>query len=111
MSRRALPVIALGCVLSGLLAGGCAQTIAGTAQATPLPTIDGTRLEQEVRETLVKDPTTAAFAATADVQCPQQVIAYPRLALFCQVIAGNIIKNVPVTVLDRDGDYQIGKPF
>ena len=117
MTLRSSPRPLAGSLLVGtllaaaVLVGGCAQTVAGTPEAVPLPTIDGARLEDEVRAVLAQDPNTATLARTALVQCPRQVVVYPTLVIFCQVDGGGRIGNVPVTILDRDGNYQIGPPF
>jgi len=88
----------------------CAVPVAGTARAEPQRTIDGTRLEQEVRDFLAADPATAPLAL-ASVECPPQAVVDPRTVLFCQVVGAGRVRSIPVTVLDADGDYRIGQPF
>ncbi|MCE0765907.1 DUF4333 domain-containing protein [Pseudonocardia kujensis] len=101
--------LAAALVLAPLLAS-CAVLVSGTPTPAPPRTLDGAQLERDVRAVLAADPSTAALAS-APLQCPQQVVVYPQLVLFCQVQQGAVIRSVPVTVLDRDGNYQVGKPF
>jgi hypothetical protein len=112
MSARRAPFrtrLAVAVALAPLLAS-CSVLVAGTPTPAPPRTLDGARLEQDVRAVLAADPATTALAS-APVQCPQQVVVYPQLVLFCQVQQGAVIRSVPVTILDRDGNYQVGKPF
>jgi hypothetical protein len=102
---RASVVLAAAAALAA-----CAVPVAGTARAEPPRTIDGPRLEQDVRDYLAADPATAPLAL-ARVECPPQALADPRTVLFCQVVGVGRVRSVPVTVLDRDGDYLIGAPF
>ncbi|GAA4687925.1 hypothetical protein GCM10023215_24690 [Pseudonocardia yuanmonensis] len=101
--------LAAAAALAPLLVS-CSVLVTGTPTPAPPRTIDGAQLEHDVREVLAANPSTEALAS-APVQCPQQVVVYPQLVLFCQVVQGNVIRSIPVTVLDRDGNYQVGKPF
>jgi|tagenome__1003787_1003787.scaffolds.fasta_scaffold19670975_2 hypothetical protein len=105
-SRRRLALLG---ALAPLLAS-CAVLVTGTPTPAPPRTVDGAQLERDVRAVLAADPSTAALAS-APVQCPQRVVVYPQLVLFCQVMQGPVIRSIPVTILDRDGNYQVGKPF
>ncbi|MFR9805840.1 DUF4333 domain-containing protein [Pseudonocardia sp. RS010] len=92
------------------LLAACSVLVPGRPVPAPPRTLDGTRLEQDVRAVLAADPATADLAS-APVQCPQQVVVYPQLVLFCQVASGNVLRSIPVTVLDRDGNYRVGPSF
>jgi hypothetical protein len=107
VSRRAAALVAAAALA---LLTACAVQIAGTPTAVPPTTIDGSRLEQEVHDFLAADPSTADLAAAA-VQCPKQVPASPEVSLFCQVVLPTRVALIPVTILDRDGNYRIGHPF
>ncbi|MEU7811887.1 DUF4333 domain-containing protein [Pseudonocardia sp. NPDC049154] len=112
MSARRAPSragLAVTAALAPLLAA-CSVLVTGTPTPAPPRTLDGAQVERDVRAVLAADPSTAALA-TAPVLCPQQVVVYPQLVLFCQAQLGNVIRSVPVTVLDRDGNYQVGRPF
>jgi hypothetical protein len=114
MSARRVPsrvrlLAAAAAVLAPLLAS-CAVLVPGTPTPAPPRTVDGAQLERDVRAVLADDPATAPLA-TAPVQCPQQVVVYPHLVLFCQVVQGPVIRSIPVTILDREGNYQVGRPF
>lgn len=101
--------LAAAVVLAPLLAG-CTVAVTGTPTAAPPRTLGGAQIERDVRAVLAADPSTSALAS-ATLQCPQQVEVYPQLVLFCQVQQGPMIRSVPVTILDREGNYQVGKPF
>ncbi|WP_181782473.1 DUF4333 domain-containing protein [Pseudonocardia pini] len=109
MSAPLARVVAAGALVVALL-GACAVPVAGTARPEPTPTLDGARLEQEVRDYLRSDPATAPLAA-ASVECPMGAVADPRTVLFCQIVGAGRVRSVPVTVLSEDGDYRIGQPF
>ncbi|GAA4541847.1 hypothetical protein [Pseudonocardia xishanensis] len=108
MPRSLVHAIVVGAVAA--LSVACAVPVSGTAQAEPQPTIDGARLEQEVRDFLASDPATAPLAL-ASVECPPRVVIDPRTVLFCQVVGAGRVRSIPVTVLDAAGDYRIGQPF
>lgn len=97
--------LALGALVPLLAA--CAVQVGGTARAEPPHVIDGARLEREVAATLTADPQLAGAA----VQCPHDAVAVPRVTLFCQVVRPTRVSSIPVTILDREGDYTIGRPF
>jgi hypothetical protein len=84
--------------------------VTGTARAEQAPSLDGARLEQEIRDYLVTDPATAPLAS-ARVECPPHALADPRIVMFCQIVGAGRVRSVPITVLSEDGDYRIGKPF
>jgi hypothetical protein len=94
-----------------LLLLGCTHPVAGTATAAPRRVLDSTAVERDVREVLAVDPATRDAAADALVVCPQDVPADPNLVVFCDVTGGGLRLSVPVTILDADGDYQVGSAF
>jgi hypothetical protein len=73
--------------------------------------LDSTAVERDVREVVAVDPATRDAAADALVVCPQDVPADPNLVVFCDVTGGGLRLSVPVTILDADGDYQVGSAF
>ena len=106
MSRRPLLALLLAVPLAA-----CAAPMAGRAEPVDAgPTVGGPALEQAVRDFLADDPATAALAE-GDVQCPPAGPPDPRVVLFCQVTGVGRVQSVAVTVLDRDGNYRIDRPF
>lgn len=93
-----------------VLVCACTAPVAGNAQVEGPPTIDGARLEQDVRDYLRSDPSLADLAG-GSVQCPPSAVIDPTVILFCQITGVGRVWSVPVTVLDRDGDYRIDRPF
>jgi hypothetical protein len=107
MSRLLVVVALLGAL------AGCAAPVAGasgTPGAAPPRTLDGPRLEADVRDYLAHDPATAPLTA-GRVECPPSAVVDPRVVVFCQVVGVGRVWSVPVTVLDDEGDYRIDKPF
>lgn len=98
-------------VLACVPLAACAVTVPGTPTAAPLPTIDSAALIRDVRAVLAGDPETAPIAQTADVTCPRDAPADPYVTLFCQAVSPGGVLLVPVTVLDRDGDYRVDRPY
>jgi hypothetical protein len=92
------------------LVAACSSPAVETAPPAPPPTVDGARLEQDVRDYLAADPSLAALVPGV-VQCPPAALVYPNVVLFCQITGVGRVWSVPVTILDRDGDYRIDKPF
>lgn len=97
--------------LAGVPLAACAVTVPGTPTAAPLPTINTAALIKDVRAVLAGDPRTASIAQTVDVTCPRDVPADPYITLFCQVVSPSGVLVVPVTVLDREGDYRVDRPY
>jgi hypothetical protein len=104
---RARSLLAVAAVA---LVGACAAPVAGNGRVEAPPTIDGVRLEQDVRDYLRSDPSLAPLAG-GSVQCPRSAVIDPTVILFCQITGVGRVWSVPVTVLDGDGDYRIDKPF
>lgn len=104
---RARPLLAVAALL---VAGACAAPVTGPAQPEAPTTIDGARLEQDVQDYLRSDPSLAPLAA-GRVQCPPAAAIDPDVVLFCQITGVGKVWSVPVTILDRHGDYRIDKPF
>lgn len=94
-----------------LLLLACTHPVAGTATAAPRKVLDSTAVERDVREVVSVDPATRDAAAEALVVCPQDVPADPDLVVFCDVTGDGLRLSVPVTILDADGDYQVGSAF
>jgi hypothetical protein len=92
------------------LVTACSTPAAVSTPPTSPPTVDGTRLEQDVRDYLASDPSLAALVP-GTVQCPPAAVIDPNVVLFCQITGVGRVWSVPVTILDRDGGYRIDKPF
>jgi hypothetical protein len=94
-----------------LLLLGCTHPVAGTATAEPRRVLDSTAVERDVREVVAADPATRDAAADARVVCPRDVPADRNLVVFCDVTGNGLRLSVPVTILDSNGDYQVGSAF
>lgn len=105
---------ALSCLAVTLALTGCAVSVAGTPTPEPLRTVDSEALARDVRAMLAADPETAGVAATATITCPRGVpLAHgvTKVTLFCQATGTGRVLLVPVSILDLEGDYHIGRPY
>ncbi|MCW0214125.1 MAG: DUF4333 domain-containing protein [Pseudonocardia sp.] len=94
-----------------VLVVGCTQSVAGTATAAPRPVLDSAAVERDVRAVVAQDPARRDAVAGAQVVCPHDVPADRNLVVFCDVTGAGLRLTVPVTILDADGNYQVGIAF